>query len=238
MGSSPLELSWVNRKQQVTIQCNLRRQIQQPWPAVSHQWEIILPQSEVKLSVQHYQKYGLLQSKPSTNLCLAGKAGEAQLRCCKDPPKLTKTGEILKLGTAHLQKHTAAFLPQCVYLVTTLVQLIYFSAFLSGLSTWSDSPQPTDKQRTQGSFSRKNVQEAATGFEQRAICGTVLKLSWHLLVEQAPRRAKGEKLRVCDIPVRATRSPNSQSILTRRKWGQAHSFWPQHFISFEGKLYG
>lgn len=30
------------------------RQIQQPRAAVLHHWEVILPQPEVKLSMQHY----------------------------------------------------------------------------------------------------------------------------------------------------------------------------------------
>lgn len=58
---------------------------------------------------------------------------------------------------------------------------------------------------------------------QKPLEGPDLKPFCHVMVGEAPWKARREKLRVCDIPMSAITSL-TQSIFTRHKWGQAHSF--------------
>lgn len=87
-------------------------------------------------------------------------------------PTYKKQRNTLKLGTAHFRNHTAAFLPRYFYLVTKLVQLIYFPAFLTGLSTWGDPPKPAGKYRTRGSLTWKVWKKLQQDGKVGAIYGT------------------------------------------------------------------
>lgn len=61
--------------------------------------------------------------------------------------------------------------------------------------------------------------------------GPDLKTSCHLMVGKAPWRARGEKLRVCDIPVSAITSPHSHSPYSPGISGAKHTAFDHNVLS-------